>query len=97
VRRQLRPGQSPFDQTGSAIATAAAYPSWRLLRKFRATKSEVTIFRRLILINLFGQCSHYCELVSQPGQMPRVLEIAMQTAIAQRGVAVVAMPVATSR
>ena len=42
--------------------------------------------------HLFGQCSHYCELVSQPQQMPRVLEIAMQTAIAKRGVAVVALP-----
>jgi pyruvate dehydrogenase (quinone) len=41
---------------------------------------------------LFGQCSHYCELISQPEQMPRVLEIAMQTAIARRGVAVVAIP-----
>ena len=41
---------------------------------------------------LFAQCSHYCELVSQPEQMPRVLEIAMQTAISRRGVAVVAMP-----
>src|SRR5262245_47158567 len=30
--------------------------------------------------HLFAQCSHYCELVSQPGQMPRVLEIMMQTA-----------------
>ena len=41
---------------------------------------------------LFGQCSHYCELISQPEQMPRVLEIAMQTAIARRGVSVVAIP-----
>src|SRR5208337_4579117 len=41
---------------------------------------------------LFSQCSHYCELVSQPEQMPRVLEIAMQTAISRRGVAVVTMP-----
>ena len=41
---------------------------------------------------LFGQCSHYCELASQPEQMPRVLEIAMQTAISRRGVAVVALP-----
>src|ERR1700746_3396248 len=41
---------------------------------------------------LFGQCSHYCELVSQPEQMPRVLEIAMQTALSRRGVSVVAMP-----
>ena len=41
---------------------------------------------------LFAQCSHYCELVSQPEQMPRVLEIAMQTALSRRGVAVIALP-----
>jgi pyruvate dehydrogenase (quinone) len=41
---------------------------------------------------IFGQCSHYCELISQPEQMPRVLEIAIQTAIAKRGVAVVVIP-----
>src|SRR5580692_7494613 len=29
---------------------------------------------------LFAGSSHYCELVSQPEQMPRVLEIAIQTA-----------------
>ena len=33
-----------------------------------------------------------CELVSQPEQMPRVLEIAMQTALSKRGVAVIALP-----
>src|SRR6201982_3450571 len=42
--------------------------------------------------HLFAQCSHYCELVSEPSQMPRVLEIAMQTAISRRGVAVVIIP-----
>jgi len=42
--------------------------------------------------HLFAQCSHYCELVSQPEQMPRVLEIAMQTALSRRGVAVIALP-----
>src|ERR1700757_248871 len=42
--------------------------------------------------HLFAQCSHYCELVSDPEQMPRDLEIAMQTAISKRGVAVVAIP-----
>src|SRR6266853_955825 len=41
---------------------------------------------------LFAQCSHYCELVSEPEQMPRVLEIAMQTAISKRGVSVIALP-----
>src|SRR5271168_5371279 len=42
--------------------------------------------------HLFAQCSHYCELVSHPDQMPRVLEIAIQTAISRRGVAVVTLP-----
>jgi len=42
--------------------------------------------------HLFAQCSHYCELVSQPEQMPRVLEIGMQTAISSRDVAVIALP-----
>ena len=42
--------------------------------------------------HLFKDCSHYCELVSQPEQMPRVLGIAMRTAITQRGVAVVVIP-----
>src|SRR5438552_2470856 len=42
--------------------------------------------------HLFAQCSHYCELVSHPEQMPRILEIAMQTALARRGVSVIALP-----
>src|SRR6202158_1175253 len=41
---------------------------------------------------IFAGCSHYCELISQPEQMPRVLEIAIQTAISRRGVAVVVIP-----
>src|ERR1700719_3868123 len=42
--------------------------------------------------HLFAQCSHYCELASQPEQMPRSLEIAIQTALARRGVSVIALP-----
>ena len=42
--------------------------------------------------HIFAQCSHYCELISQPEQMPRVLEIGIQTAIARGGVSVVAIP-----
>src|ERR1700724_3538402 len=42
--------------------------------------------------HLFAQCSHYCELASQPEQMPRVLEVAMQTALSRRGVSVIAIP-----
>src|ERR1700723_277080 len=39
-----------------------------------------------------AQCRHFCQLISQPEQMPRVLEIAIQTAISRRGVAVVVIP-----
>jgi pyruvate dehydrogenase (quinone) len=42
--------------------------------------------------HLFAQCSHYCEVVSDPEQMPRVLEIAIQTAISKRGVSVIVLP-----
>ncbi|MGC2289682.1 MAG: ubiquinone-dependent pyruvate dehydrogenase [Thermoplasmata archaeon] len=41
---------------------------------------------------LFRECSHFAELISQPEQMPRILEIAMRTAVAREGVAVVAIP-----
>jgi pyruvate dehydrogenase (quinone) len=41
---------------------------------------------------LFVECSHYCELISNANQMPRVPQIAMQTAIAKGGVAVIALP-----
>ena len=42
--------------------------------------------------HLFAQCSHYCELVSEPEQMPRSVEIAIQTANSKRGVSVIALP-----
>jgi len=42
--------------------------------------------------HLFKDCSYYCELVSQAEQMPRVLGIAMRTALLRRGVAVIVIP-----
>ena len=42
--------------------------------------------------DLFGECSVYCELVSTPEMMPRILEMAMRAAIEERGVAVVVVP-----
>ena len=41
---------------------------------------------------LFSECSQYCELVSHPEQVPRVIEIAMRTAISLRGVAIFILP-----
>src|SRR5467141_2862343 len=65
------------------LAIAAQIPSHEIgSGYFQETKPE----------HLFAQCSHYCELVSQPEQMPRVLEIAIRAALSQRGVSVVAIP-----
>src|SRR6202163_1289086 len=40
---------------------------------------------------LFRECSHYCELVSNPRQAPRVLPSAMQHAVSKRGVSVIVL------
>lgn len=41
---------------------------------------------------LFRECSVYCELVADPAQMPRVLDIAIRAAVGERGVAVIVIP-----
>ncbi len=41
---------------------------------------------------LFVDCSHYCELISSARQMPRTLQIAMQSSITHRGVSVIVLP-----
>ncbi len=41
---------------------------------------------------LFRECSVYCELVSTPAQLPRLLQIAMRSALQRGGVAVVVVP-----
>ncbi len=38
---------------------------------------------------LFKGCSHFCEVVNSPDQMPRILAMAAQAALSQRGVAVI--------
>jgi pyruvate dehydrogenase (quinone) len=42
--------------------------------------------------NLFRECSHYCELVSDVSQLPYVLENAIRAAVGLRGVAVIVIP-----
>jgi pyruvate dehydrogenase (quinone) len=65
------------------LAIAAQIPSGEVGSSyFQETRPEA----------LFRECSHYCETIAHPAQMPRVLEIAMQTAIARRGVAVIVVP-----
>lgn len=65
------------------LAIAAHLPSSELgIDYFQATHPEL----------LFRECSHYVELVSNPGQLPQILERAMRVAVARSGVAVVVIP-----
>ena len=41
---------------------------------------------------LFRECSHYCELVSDSTQAPRVIQSAVQHAVSKRGVSVIVLP-----
>src|ERR1700722_12791651 len=41
---------------------------------------------------LFQECSHYCQLVSTEKQMPRLLQIAMQSCVSRGGVSVLVLP-----
>jgi pyruvate dehydrogenase (quinone) len=71
------------------LAIAAQIPSSQLgTNYFQETHPE----------ELFKDCSDYCAVISEPGQLERVLPIAMRTAIAKRGVAVIVLPgnIATS-
>lgn len=42
--------------------------------------------------NVFANCSFFCESVTHPAQMPRLLAIAIQTALTRRGVSVLIVP-----
>lgn len=64
------------------LAIAAHIPSEQIgTSYFQETRPE----------SLFRECSYYCETIASSRQMPRVLQIAMQHAIGQNGVAVISI------
>jgi len=75
-----------FDAQRSGVpvlAIAAHIPSSEIgIDYFQATHPE----------QLFKECSHYVELVSNPALLPQILTRAIRVAIAKRGVAVVVLP-----
>lgn len=65
------------------VAIAAHIPSSEIgLGYFQETHPQ----------ELFRECSHYVELVSNPKQFPRVLDRAIRAAVEERGVAVIVLP-----
>ncbi len=67
-------------------------PVLAIASQIPTTELGTTYFQETYPEQLFKDCSHYCGVISEPDQMPRILAIAMRTAIAQRGVAVVVLP-----
>ena len=49
-------------------------------------------FQETNTLKLFSDCSHYNEVATTPGQLPRMLQSAIQTAITRKGVSVVGLP-----
>lgn len=49
-------------------------------------------FQETDTIRLFGDCSYYNQVVTTPYELPRMLQAAMQTAISEKGVAVIGLP-----
>jgi pyruvate dehydrogenase (quinone) len=65
------------------LAIAAQVPSReRGSNYFQETRPDI----------LFKDCSHYCEPIDHADQMPRVLELAIRSAVGKRGVSVVSIP-----
>jgi pyruvate dehydrogenase (quinone) len=67
-------------------------PVLALASHIQSTQMGTEFFQETHPEAVFAECSHYCETVSQAEQMPRLLRIAMQTAIARRGVSVIVLP-----
>src|SRR6202043_2491421 len=65
------------------LAIAAHIPSTEIgTDYFQATHPEI----------LFKECSHYVEVVTNPAQLPQVIERAMRVAVGKNGVAAVVIP-----
>ncbi|GGA45128.1 ubiquinone-dependent pyruvate dehydrogenase [Paenibacillus physcomitrellae] len=65
------------------LAIAAHIPSDEFGSEyFQATHPE----------QVFAECSHYCEVITTPRQIPSVVTMAIQQAVANRGVSVIVLP-----
>ncbi len=65
------------------LAIAAHIPS---------SEIGLSYFQETHPTELFRECSHFCEMLQTPEQMPELLHRAMRTAIGEGGVAVIVVP-----
>jgi pyruvate dehydrogenase (quinone) len=73
-------------------ATRSRVPVLAIAAQIPAAEVGSTYFQETHPQEALREASVYCELVSNPEQLPRVLEIAMRTALERQGAAVVVIP-----
>jgi pyruvate dehydrogenase (quinone) len=85
------PGNTHLVQ-GLYDATRSGAPVLAIASHIPSLEIGTNYFQETHPQQLLAECSVYCEQVSRPEQMPRIQRIAMQTALARRGVAVLVLP-----
>src|ERR1700723_1385129 len=65
------------------LAIAAQIPSTEIGSKYFQETHPQTLFK---------ECSHYVELISDPRQVPRIVETAIREAVTRQGVSVIVIP-----
>lgn len=85
------PGNTHLIQ-GLYDAHRSGAPVLALASHIPSTQIGTGFFQETHPGRLFVECSHFCDMVGTPEQMPRVLRIAVQQAIGLGGVSVVVLP-----
>ena len=75
-----------------SIAIARRVPVLAIAAHIPSLRNRLGLFPGDASRDLFRECSHYCEFVSIPEQLPRAFETAIRDAVEKRGVSVIVMP-----
>ena len=85
------PGNTHLIQ-GLYDAQRSGVPVLAIASHIPSDEIGTTYFQETHPERLFVECSHYCELLSQASQMPRLARTAIQHAVGRRGVSVLVVP-----
>ncbi|MBO0847851.1 MAG: pyruvate dehydrogenase [Pseudonocardia sp.] len=85
------PGNTHLVQ-GLYDAHRSAAPVLAIASHIPSTQIGTNYFQETHPQQLLAECSAYCELISRPEQLPRLLRIAMQSAVTHPGVGVLVLP-----
>lgn len=70
-------------------ANANSVPVLAIVTHIPSSEVGFDYFQSTHPLRAFADCSVFCETLSSPSQMPRLLHVAMQTAVSKQGVAVI--------